>query len=148
MVFRRRGNISLMNRKKLRQLAKKINNGKEVNIKFIFTNSDHFSYSSENNSLEISSFYYKLNKQKLCGYLTHEIGHMNTEKKAIMVLDYQSEYDANRWAMYRLDELGWKKVSSWYENYLYEMSRIEIKDELDEEYQQAATDLILDLGLT
>lgn len=139
-----------MKRKKLRQLAKQINNEKEVIINFVFAPDDHFCYLSKNNSLEISSFYYRLSPQDLHVYLVHEIGHMNTlpDKDAYYTSNYTAEYEANRWALYRLDELNWTSTSGWYEQYLHEMSGLEVTDEDDEEYQEAATDLLLELGLT
>ena len=138
-----------MKRKKLRQLAKQINNGNDVNIKFVFAPSDHFSYLSTN-SLEISLFFYRLPRNKILVYLAHEIGHLNTvpTKKALYTSDYTMEYEANKWALYRLDELDWVEVLLWYTTYLQELARLEVTDENDEEYQEAAVDLLLELELT
>ena len=137
-----------MKRKKLRQLAKQINNEKDVNIKFVFAPSDHFSYLSTN-SLEISLFFYRLPRNKILVYLAHEIGHLNVvpTKTALYTSDYTMEYEANKWALYRLDELDWFEVLLWYTNYLQELARLEPTDENDEEYQEAAVDLLLELEL-
>jgi len=141
-----------LKRKKIRQLAKLINNGKEIKINFIFASADHFCYRSINSksSLEISTFYYRLNFNKILINLIHEIGHLNTipQKNAMFVSDYTAEYEANRWAMYRLDELKWQGVTIEYEKFLHELSNMKIEDDCDEEYQEAAKDVILELGLT
>jgi hypothetical protein len=138
-----------MKRKKLRQLAKQINNGNDVNINFVFAPSDHFSYLSSH-TLEISLFFYRLPRRQILVYLAHEIGHLNTvpTKIALYTSDYTMEYEANKWALYRLDELDWFEVLLWYTTYLQELSRLEPTDENDEEYQEAATDLLLELELT
>lgn len=138
-----------MNKQKLRQLAKQINHGNEVIINFVFADPDHFCYESINNTLEISSFYHRLNRTEILVNLAHEIGHMNTisNTTCIYMSDYTAEYEANRWALYRLDELQWHTVSGQYENYLKEMASIEVTDEDDEEYQEAATDLLEELEL-
>ena len=138
-----------MNRKKLRQLAKQINYGKEITIVFTFAPADQFCFLSNSNTLEISSFYHLLDPLRIQVYLIHEIGHMQyyIEKPSIFVSDYTAEYEANRWSLYRLDELKWSAVQTEYEKYLYEISRMEIEEELDEEYQEAATDLLLELEL-
>jgi len=138
-----------MNRKKLRQLAKQINHGNEVVINFVFAPSDYFCYQSESNSLEISSFYHRLPSTEILVPLIHEIGHMNTVQKTtcLYMSDYTAEYEANRWALYRLDELQWHTVSGQYQNYLKDLAMLEVTDEDDEEYQEAATDLLLELEL-
>jgi len=138
-----------MNRYKLRQLAKKINHGKQVNIKFVFAPPDHFCYKSKNHTLEISSFYHRLKKSEVIIYLTHEIGHLNTipEINSIFISDYAAEYEANRWALYRLDELEMYEQLGSYQNYLKELAMMDIEDEDDEEYQEAAADLLQELEL-
>jgi len=138
-----------MKRKKLRQLAKQINDDNEVNIIFVFAPSDHFCYLSEN-TLEISSFYHQLPHNQLLVYLAHEIGHLNIvpTKQALLISNYTMEYEANKWALYRLDELDWNEVLLWYTDYLQELARLDILDDDDEEYQEAAMNLILELGLT
>lgn len=137
-----------MNRYKLRQLAKKINHGKPIDIKFVFAPSDHFCYKS-NHTLEISSFYHRLKTSDIMVYLTHEIGHMNTipELKSIYISDYAAEYEANRWALYRLDELSMHDHIGSYQNYLKELAMMEIEDDDDAEYQEAAMDLLQELEL-
>ena len=138
-----------MKRKKLRQLAKQINNDNEINIKFVFAPSDHFCYKLEANTLEISSFYHRLHQNQILVYLAHEIGHLNVvpTKIALFTSDYTMEYEANKWALYRLDELDWNEVLLWYTNYLQELARLDIIDDDDEEYQEAAVDLLLELEL-
>ena len=81
--------------------------------------------------------------------MTHEIGHMNTipQKRALIISDYTAEYEANRWAMYRLDELGWPETAAEFEKYIREVADLKMIDD-NEEYIEAATDLILELGLT
>ena len=138
-----------MNKRKLRQLAKQINYGNEVKINFVFAPADHFCYESSNHTLEISSFYYRLSKSQICIYLIHEIGHMNTisSTPSYYLSDYTAEYEANRWAMYRLDELKWYSLSGKYQEYLQEISALEVTDEEDEEYKEAAVDLLQELEL-
>jgi hypothetical protein len=138
-----------MNKKKIRQIAKRINNGKPIEVKFIFAPADHFHYVSKENFIVISTFYYKLSFSKICMYMAHEIGHANTipQKNAMYVSDYTAEYEANRWAMYRLDELKWVEVIAELEKYIHEMADLEVSEDTIE-YKEAATDLILDLGLT
>jgi len=138
-----------MNRNKLRQLAKQINHGNEVNINFVFAPSDHFCYQSESNTLEISSFYHRLSPTESLVSLIHEIGHMNTVQKTtcFYMSEYAAEYEANRWALYRLDELQWHTISGQYQNYLKDLAAMEVTDEDDEEYQEAAADLLQELEL-
>ena len=109
-----------MKRKKLRQLAKEINHGNEVKINFIFAPADHFCYHSETNSLEVSSFFYRLPHNEILVSLVHEIGHLNTYQDAIFRTTYAAEYEANKWALYRVDELNWEEELGWYKIYLDE----------------------------
>lgn len=138
-----------MNRRKLRKLAKEINNGNEVNIRFISAPEDLFCYDSSDDTLEISSYYHRLPSSEILISLIHEIGHMNTHPKTdyIYMSDYAAEYEANRWALYRLDELQWHTISGQYENYLKDLALLEITDDVDEEYQEAAADLLQNLEL-
>jgi hypothetical protein len=136
-----------LKRKKLRQLAKEINYGKEVNIKFIFAPADTFCYNSEDNTLEISSFFYQLPHNELITSLVHEIGHMNTTKDCLLMSTYTAEYEANRWALFRLDEMDWQDTVGWYKIYLYDLAFMSITDEDDEEYQEAATELLQELEI-
>jgi len=138
-----------MNRKKLRQLAKQINYGKEVNIKFIYAPPECFFYETTSDTVGVSSLYDKLDKEKILAYLTHEIGHKNTvpSRKHMSTSDYYDEYEAHRWAMYRLDELGWKETFGEYRRYLQELSSMTTADEEEEEYQEAAVDVLQELEL-
>jgi len=138
-----------MTTQKLRQLIKQINYGNEIQVKFVFAEPEHFCYESKTNTLEISTLYYKLSNLTIAVYLLHEIGHLNTipNLQAMFVSDYKAEYEANRWAMYRLDELKWPEVSGEYQRYLHDMAAITIDDDLDEEYKEAATDLLEELEL-
>lgn len=134
-----------MKRKLLRQLAKKINLGNEVNINFIFAAADHFCYKSETNTLEISTFFYRLPRNEIIISLVHEIGHMNTYQEGFFCTTYSEEYEANQWALYRLDELGWFEELGWYKIYLDEMAHLEVTDDDEEEYQTAARDLLMEM---
>ena len=138
-----------MKKKKIRQLTKLINNGKEVNIKLCFAPPTHFRCVPKNNFLEMSIYHHKLTYLRMCVYIAHELGHINTipQKEAMFVSDYTAEFEANRWAMYRLDELEWSEVTAEFERYIHEMANLKMTDD-NEEYIEAATDLILELGLT
>lgn len=136
-----------MKRKQLRQLAKEINYGLEVNIAFTFNPAEHFCYHADTKTLEVSSFFYKLPQHKIIIYLTHEIGHMNTYQDAMFISTYAAEYEANKWALYRLDELGKNDELHEYKIYLNELANLNIEDEDDEEYQTAAVDLLLEMEI-
>jgi hypothetical protein len=138
-----------MNSQKLKKLAKQINYGVEVNINFIPAPSDYFCYEFSDDTITISSFYYRLNKNKIISYLIHELGHKNTltQDNYLTISDYRAEYEANCWALYRLDELGWSEIFGEYKRYLHELAVISITNEEDEQYQEAAADLLLELEL-
>lgn len=138
-----------MKKLQLKKLAKRINDGKEVNIKFVPAPPEYFCYQSNTDTLEISSYYHRLSKVTQIVYLTHEIGHMNTiaNTDSLYVSDYTAEYEANRWAMYRLDEMNLPDISGAYQIYLKELACMEVKDDYDEEYQEAAADLLQELEL-
>jgi len=133
-----------MTDKQLRQLGKQINNDKDLKIAFIFNSPEYFCYQPNNNTIYVSSFYYRLKKYEIVTYLTHEIGHMNTvNNDSLLVTDYSAEYEANKWAINRLTELNWTENLYHYKSYLLEM--VGLVNEEDEQYKEAAIDLLAEM---
>lgn len=138
-----------MKHEKLRRLIKQINYGNEIQVRFVFAEPEYFCYETKNNTLEVSTFFHKLSDDLITVYLLHEIGHFITipRQLAMFVSDYKAEYEANRWAMYRLDELNWPEILGEYKRYLQDLASMKTEDDLDEEYQEAASDLLEELEL-
>lgn len=137
-----------MNKPKLKKLASTINYDKELDIKFVDEPKDHFAFDSIENCLEVSNRFYELTEEDIMVYLTHEIGHANTiPKDCIYMTDYGCEFDANKWALMRLDELGWSTLTDSYIKYLEYIANLDPIEE-DLEYKEAATDLLKQLQLT
>lgn len=130
-----------MNHRKLRKFAKLLNFDKEVQISFLWEDSDYFAFNYESGIVEISRFYHELDKSDVLIYLAHEIGHLNTIKEDY-ISDYRAEYLAHEWTLMRLEELEKNDLVNHYIKFLEEIRTLEVEDIIDLEYQEAANDII------